>query len=130
MIQHQELLVALALVLILSRQRTEDLMRKFAKQSLYETAWQEFAERYFEHWVVVSTSSGRQYYGQLGTVSEHDDKDIILLNPALYEATETGEIIDIGGTEAVYLPEDQIAEIAVSYPNDEVESKRHLFGRY
>lgn len=123
------ILVALLLVWILSRPRTAELLQKFVKQSLYETAWQEFAERYFERWVVVTTSAGHQYYGILGTVSGRDDKDIILHNPAAYEADDAGEIIQVAGTEAVFIPADQIAEIAVSYPSDEIESKRELFGR-
>jgi uncharacterized protein DUF6338 len=124
------IIVALGMIGVLSWNRTAALLRKFMKQSLYETAWQEFAERYFEKWVVVTTASGREFYGQLGTVSGRDDKDIVLLNPYPYEVLEAGEVISIGGTEAVFLPEDQIAQISVSYPGEEIETKRGLFGKY
>jgi len=53
-----------------------------------------------------------------------------LLNPYPYEETDAGEVIEIGGTEALFLPGDQIAHISVSHSKEEIRAKQNLFGKY
>lgn len=121
---------ALATVAIVSCKWTATLVSWIAKQSLYENAWQEFAESYFERYVLLTTQQGITYYGQLGVVSGDDDRSVVLWNPAEYQAVDGKEMIEVTGTEAVYIPQDQIASIRVSYPSGTLYEKRDIFGKY
>jgi hypothetical protein len=124
------IVVALLLTLLLSQAWAAKAIRKLTGQSLFDSAWQEFLEHCFGEYVLVRTTGGRSIYGQLGVVSGHGDRSIVIWNPADYERTKQGEVIEVTPTKALYLPESEIREVLVSYSKADIAAKGATFGRY
>lgn len=124
------LLFALVSVLVVSRPWLTTIVRWVTKQSLYDSAWHEFAQGHFEHTVKVRLVDGRELVGRLGVVSAHGNRDVVLWNPYPYQVDSAGEFVTVTGTKGAFIPESQIAEVSVSYPPEELEAKRQLFGKY
>jgi hypothetical protein len=123
------LLLCLVLVWALSWKFTAKLIRLISRQSLFETAWAEFAYRFHGKWVLVRTRGGRQHYGELG-IAGQGDRSIVLWNPAEYGVVDGEEVIEVSGRWGVYLPESEIAELIVSHSQAERAANAAAMGRY
>ena len=72
------------------------LLSRVSPASAHPSAWNDFVRTYVPgHWVVVTLTSGETYAGILDKTDisvQHDERDIILKEPALYSESESNYI--------------------------------------